>query len=427
MNIVSAPWVVTGKNNIIMDGAVAFENDRIVEVGTRKSLCEDFAGAVEKKYDCLLMPGLVNAHMHLELSYLGCRGNTEENSRPHIYKEQSGQSFTDWISGLIEQRAKSHATPQEIEEAIKTTLGNQYESGVVLIADIGNRQFDLFDIDHKTQNINKGSPQVYRMLEFLAPNKEAQKNITSELSTLKKSLPATAHAPYSVGPELLKYIKTRCREFDHIFSIHTLESIDEREFIFSGSGPLKRFLEHRNSWDGLFAEHGHAKSSVEYFADLDILDESTLLVHCVHLDAGDIALIAGNDSKICLCPHSNEFLGVGAAPVKAILDAGILPAIGTDSITSNLSLDMWREMEKIYKDHPAVAPVDIFSMATSWGAAALHHDDDYGTLEVGKRADFIHVSSGKILDCTEKEDIYRVLVSEGRPEEISHITAHVSH
>ena len=82
-------------------------------------------------------------------------------------------------------------------------------------------------------------------------------------------------------------------------------------------------------------------------------------------------LLAETKSKVCLCPGSNRYLGAGTAPVENYLRRGILPALGTDSLTSNPVLSLWREMRLLAEEHPAVDPADILRMATLGGAEAL--------------------------------------------------------
>jgi len=115
-------------------------------------------------------------------------------------------------------------------------------------------------------------------------------------------------------------------------------------------------------------------------------------------DALDINILAKNKARVCLCPGSNRFLGVGKAPVKQFLDHGILPALGTDSRASNKTLNMWREMRLLREDHPGLEPKSVFAMATRGGAEAWGITTDTGSLEPGKQAQLLAVNmNDKIL------------------------------
>lgn len=407
MHIVSAPWIIPVNSAVIRNGTVAISEGRIKAVGGREDVLGRYPGTHEVRYSCALMPGLVNAHMHLELS---CLGGSKEL--------QKGELFTAWIESLIEEREKRKAAKEAIRKATEDRLKEQYESGVVLIADTGN-----IDIGLPSSFAGSKSSQLYRMIEVLGPNKMAIETAMSNLKSLPDDTAITAHAPYSTGPQLIKAVKERCRSKNHVFSIHTSESEHEHQFLSSFSGPFKEFLRRRNSLDDTFKSLGNVNTSVEYYQKLGILDNRTMLVHCVHVTYDDLSLISDYNAHICVCPGSNKFLKVGVAPVSSMLNAGILPAIGTDSIASNYALDLWREMQLLHSDHPGIDPETIIKMATSGGAEALGRNTEYGSLEVGKKASFLHVSSEKLLACRDEKELYRVLVTAGKPDMISHVTS----
>jgi cytosine/adenosine deaminase-related metal-dependent hydrolase len=407
MLIISAPWVVPVDTPVIRDGSIVIVDGRIVDFGKRADLVVKYSQYLEKFYPCVLMPGLVNAHMHLELSHL-------QNTMELL----PGRNFTDWIDRLIEQKLSGKWCREKIIETFQITLHDQYNSGVVLIGDIGNEYYEeLHHLEGKLQ------PQIVRMLEYLGPNRGACRAALEQLARLDDRIPATGHAPYSTAPDLLLAIKKRCNRLQHIFSIHTGESQDEREFLQTGSGSFRDFLERRNSWDGQFSfsESGFT-GTIDYFDHLGILDEKTLLVHCVHISKNELQLIKERGAQICLCPGSNQFLGVGSAPVEQMLALGLLPALGSDSPASNHTIDMWREMQILADSHADLDCSTILAMATMGGARALRHDSDLGSLAVGKNAKFIHVSSAALKGCRDGEQLVKELVSGGKPTEITWVS-----
>jgi aminodeoxyfutalosine deaminase len=407
MVIISAPWVVPVGEPIIRDGSVVVTKGRIVDIGLRDAIVQQYPHAAEKFYTCVLMPGLVNAHMHLELSYL-----------VNCIAPGGKRSFTDWIDALLAERTINRVCREEIVAAFLSALKDQYSSGVALIGDIGNEYFDEL---HRDEYIRQ--PKIARMLEFLGPNRESCRIALKNMEELEEQISATAHAPYSTPPNLLRGLKKRCNRLEHIFSIHAGECPDEREFIRSGTGAFRVFLDKKISWDGVFpfAESGFS-GAIDYFDQLGILDDKTLLVHCVHVSGGELQLIKERGARICLCPGSNEFLGVGLAPVEKMVALGLQPALGTDSPASNRTIDIWREMQLVQKSHDGLDAGDILAMATLGGAKALEKDGDYGTLKVGKKAHFIHVSSIALRGCCDREEIIKVLVSHGKPENIEWVS-----
>ena len=403
MVIISAPWIVPVDQPVIRDGSVVVADGRIIDIGKRDDIVQNYQQSSETRYSCVLMPGIVNAHMHLELSHL-----------QNAIEPLPNQKFTDWIDALIALRVTKECSREQIVQTFTAALSGQYSSGVVLIGDIGNEYYEeLHSLGDDFQ------PNVLRMLEFIGPNREACRLALENLSRLDDRISITGHAPYSTAPAILQEIKKRCNRLQHIFSIHTSESRDEREFLRTGTGCFRDFLEKKNSWDGefSFSDVGFS-STIEYFDHLGLLDDKTLLVHCVHVSEKELELIKERGSHICLCPGSNQFLEVGLAPVEQMVALGLLPALGSDSPASNQVVDIWREMQLLLNNHLNLEPSTVLAMATLGGAKALRRDADFGCLSVGKKAKFIHVSSDSLKRCNDVSQLIKELVLGGKPTEI---------
>jgi cytosine/adenosine deaminase-related metal-dependent hydrolase len=181
------------------------------------------------------------------------------------------------------------------------------------------------------------------------------------------------------------------------------------EFLQSGQGPFRTFLEERGVWDGSFTPP--ATGPVHYLEGLDLLDHQTLCVHAVHLGDDEIQLLAEKKAKVCLCPGSNRFLGVGRAQPEKMLAAGIRPCLGTDSLASNPQLSLWREMAILAQDHPALPAETIVAMATRYGAEALGQSRQ-GHLQKGSCRPFLAVAYGG-------NDPFDFLVRDVAPKELS--------
>jgi len=404
MKIISSAWVVPVNEPVIHDGSVVIAEGRIVETGKRREILGRYPGIDETRYPAVLIPGLINAHMHLELSHL----SDIPEPLPH-------QTFTDWIADLLARRMADTAGSEERTASFSALLNDQYASGVVLAADTGN-EF-LSELDNPA---TEGWPQIVRMVEYLGPDRQGDLAARQKIGELEDRIAVTGHAPYSTGPELLQYIKDRCRRLQQIFSIHTAESEAELQFLGSSTGIFRDFLEKRNRWDDTFASAAMGFSgTIEYYDVLGILDEKTLLIHCIHVSENELRLAASRGAHICLCPGSNRFLKVGKAPVAKMIKVGLLPALGTDSRASNRVIDLWREMQILAADNHELEHEEIFAMATLGGAHALHAARDFGSLAAGKKSRFLHVSSPSLLRCKNAWDVMKELVSGGRPTEIS--------
>ena len=371
-----APWVLPIVQAPIANGAVAVQAGRITAVGSfgEVARCNPDAQVIDHP-DSVLMPGLVNAHTHLELSHLA-----------HLSQQPPPATFTGWIENMLAERAKAGFSEEVAEEATRKSLADQQRDGVVVIGDISNTGFprDL---------TSDFTGKLLCFKEYLGLNSSGVEASLHNLQTENNNHLCTGHAPYSTHADLLLALKKRAGKVGHIFPIHVAESLAETEMMSQGTGKMQEFLECRGFWDGSFQPTAIDNSgSVRYLHKLGILDEKTLCVHCIHVSDAEIDLLAETGGKICLCPGSNRYLAVGKAPLEKYLHKGMLPALGTDSLTSNPEISIWREMRLLAEEHPDVDPNDILKMATLGGAEVLGLADDYGSLESGKKAAIVAVS-----------------------------------
>ena len=395
-----APWVIPITSPVLRDGAVVVDGERIVAVGPYSELSSCFPELAQTQCPGILLPALVNCHIHLDLSIYGT-----------VPLDQEDPSMCAWISALLKKRHESGCSQEEIRSAAAAVARDQYASGVGLILDIGN--MDLGGLDG-------GGVEIKSLFEVFGPCKEVQQATIESIQAFPHEMAVTGHSPYSTSPELLSYVKNRCNEQGEIFSLHLAENLDEFLLLQRGEGCFPQFLKQRGRWDGTFPIPEFDNSGVAgYLQRLGVLDGKTICVHCVHLSAREMAILKETGASVCLCPGSNTFLGVGRVPLGQLLEHGLLPALGTDSIASNPVLDMWREMSLLREDHPAVTPGSVLAMATLGGAKAMHRESDYGSLEEGRAFRILHVEGSNYGDVDDPEKLLDILTSSGRPESIN--------
>lgn len=365
-----APWVLPISSPAIADGAVIVDDEEIVAVGIFAEMGKESYDAEVDHESRILMPGLINCHCHLELSAFAgqVKPPAELGNMPA------------WIADLLALRVSSAVGDDVARQMCNAALADQYGDGTALVVDIGNGLLSLAG--------QHDGVKVEYFTELLGLSKQGTDFGLQTLAGHDSDHRFTCHAPYSTSRELLVAVKERAQATRQLFPIHIAESLDEIEFLESGEGRFRTFLDERGVWDGSFAVPGIGP--VRYLADLGILDEQTLCVHCVHLSDDEIELLAQKKAKVCLCPGSNRFLGVGMAQPAKMLAAGIRPALGTDSLASNLALSMWREMALIAEDHPYLSPETILAMATLHGAEAIG-DSRKGCLQAGSFRHFLAV------------------------------------
>ncbi len=364
-----APWVLPISTPAIADGAVAVNDEQILAVGTYSQLRTEVHDRVMDHEARILMPGLINAHCHLELSSYAVLG--QQPAEPG--------NMPAWISDLLALRASPEQSAPDATLCHRALAG-QYADGVSVLVDIGN---DLRPAANSCDGI-----EVRYFTELLGLSRHGTDFGLQTLAAHSSGHHFTCHASYSTSSALLQAVKNRARLAEQLYPIHVAESLDELEFLRTGHGRFRTFLEERGVWDDSFVVP--ATGAVDYLNQLDLLDSRTLCVHCVHLDENEIELMVSRNAKVCLCPGSNRFLGVGQAPAPKMLAAGLKPCLGTDSVASNPELSLWREMAILAENHPGLSPETIVAMASLYGAEAIGAARE-GRLQTGSANHFLAV------------------------------------
>ena len=406
-----APWVIVDVANevypdtrgIIEDGALVIDEGVIRAVGKAKAIISEYAGIPVRDHgNRALAAPLINGHCHLELSYMDLAGS---KARQAAYSNDP----TEWIRDLLRARDEFGRDPDGGEKGLhlaRQVLDQMNTEGVGFVGDIGN------SLASRTIGRDKKT-KVNFLLELLGLAKESEEHARLRLESVATDpaigVSCTAHAPYSTTPGLILELKRIADRHGSVFSIHVAESQQEVEFLQKGSGKFLDFLKERGAWDKSFTVPG--VGPVLYLENLGVLNGNTICVHAVHVSSEEIAILASRKAKVCLCPGSNRFLGVGKAPVTELLDHGILPALGTDSRASNPFLSIWREMHLLREDHPSVSPETVFSMATRGGAEAWGIVSEAGTLDPGKPGRVISIECGP--DCRSGHDLLEYITTAG--------------
>lgn len=382
MRVLTARWVFPITSPPIADGAVAIRAGRIVGVGPRADLTGRYSSADRWDLgDVALLPGLVNCHTHLELSEL-----------PLV---SPNGSFVSWLVALIERRRELPLTAQA--RAAETGARMLLESGTSCVGEVSGAGQSLGPL------LRLGlRGVVYREILGLPPE-EAQvrcEAARADLTVMQEGarggrvrVGLSPHSPYSLSEELFSACAIAFRNSSVPWCIHAAESLDEVEFLATGGGAIPRHL-YRAVGCSSPPPRRRARTPVAYLEALGALAWRPLLVHAVHVDAEDRCRMAAAGVSVAHCPRSNRCLSDGVAPVPELLSAGIPVGLGTDSLASVPTLDLWDEMRAALVAHGGrLAPADVLEMATLGGARALGMADQVGSLEVGKWADVIAVSA----------------------------------
>jgi cytosine/adenosine deaminase-related metal-dependent hydrolase len=377
-------------------GSISITDGRIAGVDDRAP-----AGAIDLG-SVAIMPALVNAHTHLELSYLsGMVPPTE--------------TFIDWVRTIMATR-RQYPDPGDprILHAARMAIADARASGTGLVGDISNTLVTALLLHEASMP----AQVFYELLRFNASEPEsitrearAKADAASHDGSVRVSL--APHAPYSVSPGLFAAIRADLDAHPgEVTSVHLGESPEEIEFIRRGTGAWRVLLEELGVWSESWEAPG--TSPVEYLEQLGFLDRRVLAVHGVQFDGDDLDRLRSRDMTIVSCPRSNQHVGVGAPPLEAFYALNVNVAFGTDSLASAPDLNLFAELAEARRLASRVRARALLESATRQGAAALGFAGDFGTIEAGKRAQLIAVPVPADVD-----DVEEYLVSGVTPADVS--------
>ena len=339
-----AKWVLPVSAPPIENGVVEIVGDTITAVGK-------LAGANRDLGDVVLLPGLINAHCHFDYTHM-----------PVPYRA----SFADWIRDIVALKAQQ--TPADYLAGIQAGMKLALQAGTTTVVNI-----ECF-------------PELIEQL----PASPLRVRWCPELIDLVKrqELPAepaglAPHAPYTASADLYR----RCAQSGRFITTHVAESVEEDEMFRQGRGRL---------FDA-FRERGRDMSDcgdvgpVELLHRYDVLGRKCLAVHANCLTPGDVRLLAETGTSVVHCPKTHRYFQRAPAPLTELLAAGVNVCLGTDSLASNDTLDMFAEMRELARMFPSLSPAHIVAMATTNAAIALNQSARLGRIAVGAAADLLAV------------------------------------
>jgi aminodeoxyfutalosine deaminase len=362
----------------IADGVVTIQDERIIAVG------EDASGQTPQDLgNVAILPGLVNAHTHLEFSDL---------SQPI---GQAGMRLPDWINQVVTRRRRLQSETgdwgQYYAEAVARGLDESQAFGTTTLGEIATQPWPFINWDETDSA--RIDLVVFRELLGLAEGRVPQL-----LGTAREHLEAAAqsggrwaaglspHAPYTVHTSLLPEVCRLSAESRCPVAMHLAESMEELELLASASGPMVEVLRNLEAWDPTAIPRGI--QPLDYLQMLAAAHR-ILIVHGNYLAQDEIEFLAARRDRMSVvyCPRTHAYFGHGDYPLGALLNAGVNVALGTDSRASAPDLNVLAEMRHAYFQHPAIPATEILRLGTENGARALGLAADTGTLAPGKRAD----------------------------------------
>ena len=361
--------------HVYLDGILALENSQIVYVGQENQEILKQADQIIDYQSTWIMPGLVNCHTHSAMT--GLRGIRDDSN------------LHEWLEDYI-WPAEAEFTPEMTTKAVKEALTEMLQSGTTTFNDMYNP--NGVEIEKIYEVLKASKMRCYFSPTLFSSDMETTDETIAKtravIGTIKGyqdpnfKVMVAPHSPYSCSRELLEASLNLAKEENISLHIHVAETQEESGII------LKRY----------------GKRPLAFLDKLGYLDHQTVFAHGVELNEVEITRLADSQVAIAHNPISNLKLASGIAPIIQLQKAGVPVGIATDSVASNNNLDMFEEgrtaalLQKMKSGDASQFPIETALKAlTIEGAKVLRMEDEIGSLEVGKQADFLVIQpQGKI-------------------------------
>ena len=361
--------------HVYLDGILAIKESQIVYVGQENQEILKQADQIIDYQGAWIMPGLVNCHTHSAMT--GLRGIRDDSN------------LHEWLEDYI-WPAEAEFTPEMTTKAVKEALTEMLQSGTTTFNDMYNPNGVEIEKIYEAVKVSKMrcyfsptlfSSDVETTAETIARTR-AIIEIIKDYQDPNFKIMVAPHSPYSCSRDLLEASLELAKEENIPLHIHVAETQEESGII------LKRY----------------GKRPLAFLDDLGYLDHQAVFAHGVELNEAEITRLADSQVAIAHNPISNLKLASGIAPVVQLQKAGVAVGIATDSVASNNNLDMFEEgrtaalLQKMKNGDASQFPIEtVLKALTIEGAKVLGMEDEIGSLEVGKQADFLVIQpQGKI-------------------------------
>jgi len=368
--------LVTMEGEPIADGVFIVDDNRFVQVGSAQSILREHTGEIVDLGDVAVLPGLINAHCHLDYTLL--RGTT-----------LPAHSFSQWVGQI--NALKRSLTDGDYLKSMLQGFSELQKYGVTTVLDIvANPQ--VFPL------LPKLPIRAWLFLELIdvRPRPWIDENafgswlFFSDNRDWLGGFGLSPHAPYTASDELYQLSLECFRKFGMPITTHLAESKEEFEMFIDAQGELYQFLKKI----GRPMDDCGIGTPLRHLAENGLIDSNCIVVHLNEIDALDLELLANpewRDLQIVHCPKSHRFLHHNRFPLEVLRDRGLNISLGTDSLASNDSLNLFSEMRMARKNYPTLNPRELLEMTTIYPAQALRQQDSLGKIAPGYFADAISV------------------------------------
>lgn len=324
----------------------------------------------------LLMPGMINAHCHLELSYL----------KGEIPKHIGLVNFLIGINTLYKKVFSNELISQKIIEAEH----EMFQNGIVAVGDISNTLNSLETKKNKKLQYHT-FVECFGLLDADAEKRfQNAFNLKNQFTEFHVSS-VVLHAPYSVSETLIQLVNNHSDGL--LSSIHNQESEEENALFKTGVSEIQKLYDSIST--SIIPPSVTGNSSLESYLPKLTKIEKLILVHNTFTNKEDFEITTKTNKNIfwCLCPNANQYIENALPQIDLLLDSNCKIILGTDSLASNDALNLISEIDTIHSHFPAIKLETMLKWATWNGAEALEMLNELGSFEVGKTPGLVNIEN----------------------------------
>ncbi len=385
----TADYILPVTSPAIKGGVVALDEKGLI-IGVYPSSDPQLQDKELIRYDGVLIPGFVNGHCHLELSHM--RG-----------KVPTSTGLPKFLSTVMSERG---ASQEDITQAMIKADQDMYAKGIQVVGDHVNTAVSAA--------VKAESPICYHTFVELigfdpaVADERVDQARDTEYEFEPQRTSITPHAAYSCSKKLLRSLSDKV-DTKNIFSIHNQESDEENKFFRYKQGAFLDFYKENNiSHEHVMANGKNAlQNSIQFLPE----ENRVVLVHNTYTAPKDMDYVTriGRDVYYCLCPNANLYIEGRLPKVQNFVLSKQKLMIGTDSLASNDTLDILEELKTIHDEFTDLSLETTIAWATINGATALHLEDKYGSLEVGKAPGLLLIKDLDGLSLTAQASVQRIV------------------
>ena len=366
-----AKWILLETDELLENGAIAVSDNIITSIGQRSKVRRNPGDRFVNLGDCLVLPGLINMHTHLEEGIV--RGIQKDNE----------ETFAAWST---KRHARVRQTPSEqVQLSIRLGIRELLAQGITTILDSSR-------LGLSGPVLSEESIRAFVIREYHTDDPAQEQHILRELTEIEPSVACSRsgsgpYSLYSLSPESQQILLNHTVEKKLLWSTHLAESAEELQAFSEHTGDLFFQITRKRPWP--FGER--SIGSMNYAMNANLLPEGAICYHCNYVNGYELDYLVKKNAAIVLCQKYTQEIGHKTFPLDAALNRKATICLGTEGITPPGFMSLFDELYSLKISYPHIPAIEMLKWVTKNPARALNMEDKLGSLSVGKLADIIAV------------------------------------